>query len=179
MADRPLPPEDDALWAKVAATVRPIDRRRRIASAPPPAMVAPALPAADPVPRIPRPRARPGGPGETLDAGWDRRLKQGVVAPDLTIDLHEHTLAGAHAALDAGLARAVASRARLVVLVAGRPPRPGTSRLDTPLRGIIRASVRDWLHASPHAGAIAAIRAAHPRHGGAGALYLVMRRIRA
>jgi DNA-nicking Smr family endonuclease len=38
--------------------------------------------------------------------------------------------------------------------------------------------VLDWLAAGPHAGDIAAVRPAHRRHGGGGALYLVMRRAR-
>jgi DNA-nicking Smr family endonuclease len=38
--------------------------------------------------------------------------------------------------------------------------------------------VGDWLAASRHAGSIAAVRNAHPRHGGAGALYIVLRRRR-
>jgi DNA-nicking Smr family endonuclease len=45
-------------------------------------------------------------------------------------------------------------------------------------RGAIRAAVGDWLAASRHAGHIAAVRGAHPRHGGAGALYIVLRRRR-
>jgi DNA-nicking Smr family endonuclease len=36
--------------------------------------------------------------------------------------------------------------------------------------------VGDWLAASRHAGDIAAVRNAHPRHGGGGALYIVLRR---
>ena len=42
----------------------------------------------------------------------------------------------------------------------------------------IRAKVLDWLAAGPHAHSIAAVRGAHPRHGGAGALYIVMKRPR-
>ena len=43
-------------------------------------------------------------------------------------------------------------------------------------RGAIRAAVGDWLAASRHAADIAAVRSAHPRHGGAGALYIILRR---
>ncbi|MBA3897298.1 MAG: Smr/MutS family protein, partial [Sphingomonadaceae bacterium] len=89
---------------------------------------------------------------------------------------HGCTLATAHARLDAGLDAAIGSGERLILLVAGRAPRAAASRLDLPMRGIIRASIGDWLAASRHASDIAAIRPAHPRHGGAGALYLVMRR---
>ena len=40
------------------------------------------------------------------------------------------------------------------------------------------AAIGDWLAASRHASSIAAVRGAHPRHGGAGALYIVLRRPR-
>jgi len=38
--------------------------------------------------------------------------------------------------------------------------------------------VLDWLAAGTHASRIAAVRGAHPRHGGAGALYIVLKRAR-
>ena len=43
-------------------------------------------------------------------------------------------------------------------------------------RGAIRAKLLDWLAASSHGSAIAAIRKAHIRHGGEGALYIVLKR---
>jgi DNA-nicking Smr family endonuclease len=43
-------------------------------------------------------------------------------------------------------------------------------------RGAIRAKLLDWLAASRHADVIAAVRRAHVRHGGEGALYLVLKR---
>jgi DNA-nicking Smr family endonuclease len=45
-------------------------------------------------------------------------------------------------------------------------------------RGAIRATIGDWLAASRHSSQIAAVRNAHPRHGGLGALYIVLRRRR-
>jgi DNA-nicking Smr family endonuclease len=115
-------------------------------------------------------------PGTTLDGGWDRRLSRGAVAPDATLDLHGHTLGSAHALLDGGLERALANGARVLLLVTGRPPRPDSERPHA--RGAIRAAVADWLAASRHADRIAAVRGAHPRHGGVGALYIVLRRPR-
>lgn len=114
-------------------------------------------------------------PGETLDGGWDRRLKRGSVSPERTLDLHGHTLATAHAALEFGLEQAIADDVRTLLLITGRAPRDGA---PPPRRGLIRASIGDWLAGSRHAGRIAAIRNAHPRHGGAGALYLILRRRR-
>ena len=115
-------------------------------------------------------------PGVTLDGGWDRRISRGFVAPDATLDLHGHTLASAYALLDHGLDRSVSRGDRVLLLVTGKPPRPDSERPHA--RGAIRAAVADWLAASRHAGSIAAVRGAHPRHGGSGALYIVLRRPR-
>ena len=132
---------------------------KRAAAAPPPAPVA---------------RRKPV-PGNTLDGTWDRRLARGGVSPDATLDLHGHNLATAYDLLDRRLGEAIADGARLLLLITGKAP-SGDRRAAA--RGAIRAAVGDWLAASRHAGDIAAVRNAHPRHGGAGALYIVLRRKR-
>lgn len=123
-------------------------------------MTAPAKPAAQ--------TRHPSDRG--LDGHWDRRLAKGSVAPDMTIDLHGHNLSSAYAWLDQSLSLAIASGHRVILLITGKP-RPRESG-----RGAIRAAVTDWLASSRHAGNIAAVRNAHPRHGGQGALYVVLRR---
>ena len=135
----------------------------RLASAPPPPIAAP-----------PKPRSL----NHTLDASWDRKLAQGLASPDFTIDLHGHSLDAAHARLDHALALALAQGARVVLLVTGRarPAEGGAGRGER--RGAIRAKFLDWLAHGSHAGRIAAIRPAHPRHGGAGAVYLILKRPR-
>ncbi|WCT73330.1 Smr/MutS family protein [Sphingomonas naphthae] len=174
----PKGPDGETLWARVTATVRPLRRqgpstaRSDFADALGPAPRAPLRRAGAPIPAPVRPN-RPEPVGETLDGGWDRRIRRGVVVPDRTIDLHGHTLSTAQAALDHALARALADDVRTLLVVTGKPPRGGDSR-----RGLIRASIHDWLAHSGHAGRIAAVRTAHPRHGGSGALYLILRRRR-
>jgi DNA-nicking Smr family endonuclease len=111
----------------------------------------------------------------TLDANWDRRLSRGLIHVDRTIDLHGYGLAQAHGRLNQALAHAIAAGDRVILLITGRPQRDNP-RMPPVGRGVIRASVGDWLAASGHASSIAAIRGAHPRHGGAGALYIVLRR---
>lgn len=165
---RKLSPEESALWAKVVETVAPLDRNPAERDRDP----QPPNPPLRPPPKPPRKSAT--GPGTTLDSQWDRRLARGLVEPDRTIDLHGHSLDSAYDYLDRGLASAVASDARLVLLITGHPPR-GRAPIE---RGKIRAAVGNWLDASRHAGHIAAIRPAHQRHGGRGALYLVLRRRR-
>lgn len=67
--------------------------------------------------------------------------------------------------------------ARLVLVVTGKP-RPTDAADRGHKRGAIRAKILDWLAAGPHTDAIAAIRSAHRKHGGSGALYIVLRRMR-
>jgi len=172
---RRLAPDERALWEKVIATVRPLR-----AQAAEPAPIEPAAPA-EPAPKQPKPRplAKPvrkppaAQPGTTLDGTWDRRLSRGLVQPDLIVDLHGHGLASAYSLLDSRLEQAVAMGARVLLLITGKP-RQGDG--EPTKRGAIRAAVGDWLGASRHAGSIAAVRGAHPRHGGAGALYIVLRK---
>jgi DNA-nicking Smr family endonuclease len=118
-----------------------------------------------------RPRER-RAPGATLDGSWDRRLASGALEPDRIVDLHGMTLDGAWRAIDRALDQAIARGERVVLLITGHQ-RSG----EPPIRrGAIRGAVHDWLAASRHSGDIAAVRAAHRRHGGGGSLYIVMRR---
>jgi len=171
---RALSAEEAALWEKVTREVRAFRVRpmRDPESAEEPAPARLATPPRPVSPPAPRPLARPV-PGTTLDGSWDRRLARGEAAPDVTIDLHGHRLQTAYDEVDAGLARAILRGARLVLLITGKPPTGETPPIQ---RGAIRAAVGDWLHASRHARHIAAVRSAAPRHGGAGALYIVLRR---
>jgi DNA-nicking Smr family endonuclease len=122
----------------------------------------------------PLPFREGSGSANTLDGSWDRQLSRGLVSPESAIDLHGHSLASAYDRLDRGLEQAIAQGDRVLLLVTGKPPRAESERPHA--RGAIRAAVGDWLASSRYAGRIAAVRAAHPRHGGSGALYIVLRR---
>ena len=173
---RPLDPEEKALWARVAATIRPLSRERpeaepaRPPPPPSPLRLRGRVPPARPAPQPQRVQATLDRHG--LDGHWDRRLKGGTVSPDRVIDLHGHTLERAWDAIDGGLGQAIAAGERVVLLITGHV-RPGAPPVE---RGKIRASVHDWLAASRHAGRIAAVRQAHRRHGGGGSLYIILRR---
>ena len=182
---RSLTPEESALWARVAATIRPLSRETDDGKSSPERGGGPAaqrtVEGASPALRPLRQASRPPAPrsGEefkgTLDGTWDRRLSSGSVAPDRIVDLHGMSLDGAWQAIDRALDQAIARGERVLLLVTGHQ-RSG----EPPIRrGAIRAAVHDWLHASRHAGHIASVRAAHRRHGGGGSLYIVLRRKRA
>lgn len=186
MAGRRLDAEEAALWARLKASVRPLHRGTRKPVAVPDALPAPPELARRGAPPPPLPTPRPakqarqpvtaGAPPATLDGSWDRKIARGALQPDATLDLHGHTLRSAHAMLDAGLERSLARGDRVLLLVTGKPPRPESERPHA--RGAIRAAIADWIAASRHAPFIAALRNAHPRHGGNGAIYVVFRRTR-
>jgi DNA-nicking Smr family endonuclease len=176
---RSLSPDEAALWARVASTIRPLSRDRIMTPASKP-VPAPDRPAPQQVSR-PRPSsngrapvapAHARAPGTTLDGSWDRRLSSGSVQPDRIVDLHGKSLDGAWRAIDRALDDAVREGERVLLLITGHQ-RSG----EPPVRrGAIRAAVHDWLAASRHARDIAAVRAAHQRHGGGGSLYIILRR---
>lgn len=179
---RALDPEEQALWAKVTATIRPLSREP-VALTPPNLAVSTASRQIPPAPLVrvakgapPRPRPAsappPPRPGTTLDGSWDKRLTKGAVEPDRILDLHGHNLDTAWSAIDLGLERAIAAGDRVLLLITGHA-RSGEPPVQ---RGRIRAAVHDWLAHSRHARDIAAVRGAHPRHGGGGSLYLILRR---
>lgn len=179
---RGLSPEEAELWARVASTIRPLHGRKA-----PPARIGASAPAG----RAPNSPARPApappvvaAPGQVraldrhgLDGSWEKKLARGALHPDFTLDLHGHSLDAAHARLDHGLAQAAALGARVVLVITGKP-RPAEAADRGGQRGAIRAKLIDWLAAGPHAQNIAALRGAHRRHGGSGALYLILRRSR-
>lgn len=168
---RRLSTEEAALWRRVVESVKPMHGALP-AAAPVSAPEERPLPKVSAGPRTTAP-AKKAAPGTTLDASWDRRLARGLVQPDRSLDLHGHNLATAYDLLDRRLGEAVADGARVMLLITGKPPTKERAG-----RGAIRAAIGDWLAASPYAGDIAAVRNASPRHGGAGALYIVLRRRR-
>ena len=176
---RALSAEESELWARVTATIRPLSREplkdeavavAKAEAAPPP--VAPPTKPKGPAPRRAEVPPPPPRPGSTLDGTWDRKLRSGSIQPDRIVDLHGLNLDGAWRAIDLALERAEVAGDRVLLLITGHH-RPGEPPVQ---RGRIRAAVHDWLAVSRHAGRIAAVRGAHPRHGGGGSLYIVLRR---
>lgn len=175
------------MWARVARTVTPMDgevppRTNHVKSlagqlATSPAKTPPKAKAANPVqlPNVPVSSPSRVLDAHGLDSGWDRKLARGGVHPDFTLDLHGASLDAAYSRLMHGITQAKSMGARVILLVTGKP-RPVDAADRGSRRGAIRAKVIDWLAASEHALDIAAIRNAHRRHGGTGALYIILKR---
>lgn len=172
--------EELALWRRAIAGARPLgraaasaqppdeaEREQKDAATPAPASpVRPARPVA-----VPRPYARALDPQRPVDL--DRRtwlrLKRGQVSVEQSLDLHGQTQAQAHARLRGFLANAQAQNCRCVLVVTGKGVETG---------GTLRHMVPRWLNEEPNRARVVAYCPAQPRHGGAGALYVLLRRRR-
>ena len=185
MAGRRLSPEERELWQALARTVRPMRRAAPKPIAPPPAAAEesqqPVVPMrvrgrVPPARRVDPPAPSRPAPVPVLDSSWEKQIRSGRLSPDISVDLHGLNLAAAHLRLDRLLGDAYAHGWRVLLVVTGKPratrPLPGESGK----RGAIRAEIGDWLAQSAHASRIASVRSAHPRHGGDGALYIILRR---
>ncbi len=174
--------DDAGLWDRITRDVAPLQSRRQPPPKPTPApkkAVAPAerKPAAKPPPAAP-PSPKPAelpplAPGASagLDKRTAQRLKRGQLAIDGRIDLHGMTQAEAHGALSAYLERAqgAARRCILVITGKGRVSENG---------GVLRTMAPRWLNAPANRARVLAIAPAQPKDGGAGALYVLLRRKR-
>jgi DNA-nicking Smr family endonuclease len=117
-----------------------------------------------------------GGTPVGVDTRTVERLRRGRLAIEATIDLHGMTQAEAHAALDGFLAAAQARGQRCLLIITGK----GTLREDIgmPRHGVLRQQVPRWLNQRPNRDRVLAFAGAQQRHGGAGALYVLLKRRR-
>jgi DNA-nicking Smr family endonuclease len=112
----------------------------------------------------------------------DRRsfdqMSRGKLKPEGRIDLHGMTLDRAHPALLRFIMAAHKSGKRLVLVITGK----GKARDDggpIPVRfGVLRHQVPQWLQMPPLSPLVLQVSQAHERHGGGGAYYVYLRKIR-
>jgi DNA-nicking Smr family endonuclease len=180
---RSLSEEERTLWSAVTRAITPL-RRRKAAAQPqaevPPAAEAPPVKTAKvalPKPVGPSaPAARRSGPPPLAPLG--RRMKQklgrGTEPIDARIDLHGMTQADAHAALAHFLRRAQRDGARVVLVITGKGARAGAEPYAE--RGVLKRQVPHWLESAELRSFVVGFESAGIGHGGAGALYVRVRR---
>ncbi len=197
MTRRNLRPEDLELWTQVARSTDPLpETLQRQVRAP----VDPAFPTAPKQTEItPLPSfdlgARATKRTEThvfpqttadrlhqapvqMDAKAYQRLKRGKLVPDARIDLHGKTLDQAHPSLTRFILTSQARGFRLVLVITGKGSREDPYDPMPRRRGVLKTQVPQWLRLQPLAGAVLQISEAHLKHGGAGAYYVYLRRLR-
>jgi DNA-nicking Smr family endonuclease len=133
----------------------------------------------------PLPRPQPVAPVKRAEpaiehgraAGVDRRsaerLRRGRLPVEARLDLHGHTQDQAHAALDHFLGEAQARGLRCVLVITGKGTTTGAA---VGAGGVLRGQVPRWLNEPGNRARVLAFDYAQPKHGGLGALYVLMRR---
>jgi DNA-nicking Smr family endonuclease len=182
---RSLSDEERALWTGVARSVTPLHPSRGSAKVPGPTQAGKvdAKPPTKAETSAP-PRSRAATPNESRSgkntpplAPLGRRLKQRVARGhepiDARLDLHGFTQTQAHAALLRFLRRAQSDGVRMVLVVTGK----GTSKdVEPHERGVLKRQVPLWLALPEFRSLVIGFEDAHIGHGGAGALYVRLRR---
>jgi DNA-nicking Smr family endonuclease len=114
-----------------------------------------------------------------FDQRTKRRLVRGSIAIDERLDLHGYTEAAAHSLLRGFLISARARGARIVLVITGKGQGPGKDRgRALHERGVLRRAVPHWLSDPSLRDVVLGWEEAHLAHGGAGAIYVRLRRIR-
>ena len=124
------------------------------------------------------PSAKADGGG--LDGNTGEKLKRGQLAPGARIDLHGLTEDRAHQTLLSFLRRAQRDGVKLALIITGKGnPKDEEGAAWTMRRhGVLKEMVPRWLNEKEFAALIAGSGPAHRRHGGDGALYVYLRKIR-
>lgn len=190
-------PPDFDLWLETAKSIKPLKRR---ASQPPPqgpANPAPVLSVkrgaalvSAPHVHVPSPLHLPLHRPPPHITGLDRRttqkLTRGQVDIERRIDLHGTGIEMARVKLLGFLRDAQAAGVRNVLVITGKGDSPfsrhtlhGAGHFHAPERaGRLRRLVTDWFHEAEFRSLVAGFQPAHPKHGGGGAYYVRVRRIR-
>ncbi|MEP1577254.1 Smr/MutS family protein [Roseibium album] len=180
-----LSPEDRELWGKVAKTLTPLHPERaqdleeelaRALEAEPPKTAkspktATAIKAPDPTRKTPSVL-----PLNQLETRYRRKIVRGVTAIDARVDLHGLTQYQAHDRLLGFLYQAQARGHKVVLVITGKGGGPGRAYMDE--RGILRRMVPQWLSMPDVRSVVLGYEEAHASHGGAGALYVRIRKRR-
>ncbi len=179
---RSLSEEERALWESVAKQVKPLRKGARalkppVAPEPAEANVAPK-PAASPKPEaapriIPTPRPEPP-PLAPIGRRERSQLSRGRKEIDARLDLHGMTQTRAHGRLLTFLQRAHNDGLTFVLIITGKGKMGGAEAE----RGVLRRQVPLWLGLPEFRALVVGFEEAHIGHGGEGALYVRVRRVR-
>ena len=184
-------PPDFDLWLEAAKSIEPL--RHRSSRHPPAAPSGHALPVkkhislpSAPHSALPSPLHKPPPQITGLDRRTTQRLTRGQFDIERRLDLHGSGIEIARVNLLGFLREAQAMGVRNVLIITGKGDSPfsrhtlhGAGHFHAPERaGRLRRLVTEWFHEPEFRGLVAGFQPAHPKHGGGGAYYVRVRRIR-
>jgi DNA-nicking Smr family endonuclease len=108
-----------------------------------------------------------------------QRLVKGQLEIDGTLDLHGMTADQAKVRLLSYVGQSHAMGCRLILVITGKGKHKGSDEFNRPVNGVLRQSLPEWLRGPTLANKILQVSQAQPKHGGAGAYYVYLRRTRA
>lgn len=175
--------EDRALWDEIAKSIKPLPGRRTKIGHEPEALSVEQQsskgaekrnrPVAAPV--IKR-RDPPGPPLAPIDRKLKTKLSRGSADIDAKLDLHGHTQAEAKSRLLRFLETAQSREHALVLVITGKGKRSDDNWSNE--GGVLKRQVPLWLSLPEFRSLVIGFEEAGVRHGGAGALYIRVRRRR-
>jgi DNA-nicking Smr family endonuclease len=177
---RMLSDEERALWESVAKQTKPLRKKPRVTKAGQDAETPAAAKAAQPsssakAVRAPKPTAPPSPPPLAPLGRRERsQLSRGRKEIDARLDLHGMTQMRAHRVLSDFLRRAHADGLTFVLVITGKGKTTGAESE----RGVLRRQVPQWLALPEFRNMVVGYEEAHVGHGGEGALYVRIRRVR-
>ena len=155
---------DASLWQRATRDVKPLAPRKQPAARAPSQQPPPLTRA---VKAVASPRPIPLNRFVGIDRANAERLKRGQYKIEARLDLHGMTQDEAYRALLDFLRTARAAGKRCVLVITGRGRIGG---------GVLKTAVPRWLDETLFRPHLLAIATAQPRDGGAGALYVMLRR---
>jgi DNA-nicking Smr family endonuclease len=181
--NRRLSKDERALWKTVTKAIKPIRAPALDIDEPEPddepapslrvkmrtAKSAPLAPKPEPPPTSPPPLA-------PLDRRMKQRVARGKQPIDGRLDLHGMTQNEAYAALARFLGNASARDAKLVLVITGKGGRGQGGGAGE--RGVLRRQVPQWLGLPEFRSLVIGFEQASISHGGEGALYVRVRRVK-
>jgi DNA-nicking Smr family endonuclease len=163
---RELSSDEKRLWRRVAEGVK---SRRALPALDDEAAEAPLITTL--TKRAEPPAAKPSAPKKSApspaDRGSERRVRRGQVEIEARLDLHGYTQDAASASLHAFLQNAQRRGARTVLVITGYG-RGG--------EGVLKKNLPGWIARAPLRSIVSGYAAAHRTHGGAGAVYVFLKR---
>ncbi|HMN50437.1 MAG TPA: Smr/MutS family protein [Xanthobacteraceae bacterium] len=178
---RGLSGEDRSLWEEIAKSIKPLPgRRTKIGDEPEALSVEDQTRKGAYKPPRPLVRVEPKAPPQPPLAPIDRRLKQrlsrGSAEIDARLDLHGHTQAEAKTRLHRFLETAQARGHALVLVITGKGKRDSDGWSSE--GGVLKRQVPLWLSLPEFRPLVVGFEQSAQQHGGAGALYVRVRRRR-
>lgn len=187
---RNITPDEAELWRYATRALEPVKVKARVPATPEPATDVAPRPASDtsrdtrPAPAAkrqlptapPRWAEKPSAPIAQFEHRKAKRIAAGKVEIGARVDLHGLRQVAARSQLRTFLLGAHAEGHRTVLVVTGKGGEGGDGLAGEPQRGVLRRNVPGWLEEPDLRAIVLSYTQAGVRHGGAGALYVQLRK---